>query len=123
MYSILTFSFSILTNKSFIIAIYLTPLIFLHYSLLLFLFLFVFGDPASRGQRDVDVQDCHDNDREIECCYGRPKRHRWIRKELLKERKKGNLLSPAQRLFTHMQFIQYKVNSKHLYCVMQSQPT
>lgn len=63
-------------------AIYLIPLMFLLYSLLLFLLWFVFGDPASGGQRDVDVQDCHNNDWKIECCYSCPERHHGVRKEL-----------------------------------------
>lgn len=45
----------------------------------------MFGDPAPGGQGDVDVQDCHDNDRKIECCYSRPKRHCRVRKELKKK--------------------------------------
>lgn len=58
------------------------------YSFLLFLLWFVFGDPAPGGQGNMDVQDCHNNDRKIECCYSRPERHRRVRKELSKEREK-----------------------------------
>lgn len=66
----------------------LSALRLLLYSLLLFLLWFVFGNPAPGGQGDVDVQDCHDNDREIERCYSRPKRHCGVRKELKKRERK-----------------------------------
>lgn len=38
----------------------------------------------------MDVKDCHNNDRKIECCYSRPKRHRRVRKELQTGKKKRN---------------------------------
>lgn len=63
-------------------ALCLIVMMFLLYSLLLFLLWFVFGDPASGGQRDVDVQDSHDNDWKIESCYSSPKRHCGVRKKL-----------------------------------------
>lgn len=57
----------------------------------------MFGDPAPGGQGDVDVQDCHDNDRKIECCYSRPKRHCRVRKELKKKKMKRKTESGKER--------------------------
>lgn len=69
-------------NKNSLISV-----ILLLYSLLLFLFWFVFGDPAPGCQGDVDVEDGHNNYRKIESCNSCPKRHRRVRQELQKEGK------------------------------------
>lgn len=67
---------------------YLIPLMFLLYPLLFFLLWFVFGNPAPGSQGDVDVQNCHNDDREIKCSYGRPKRHRRVGEELQTQKKR-----------------------------------
>lgn len=64
----------------------LVSLMTLLYSFLLFLLFPVFGNSTSGSQRNVDVQDCHDDDWKIECCYSGPKCHCRVRKELNKKR-------------------------------------
>lgn len=46
----------------------------------------MFRNSASGGQRNVDVEDSHDDDWKIECCYSCAKCHCRVRKELNKER-------------------------------------
>ena len=51
-------------------------------SLLVLLVGLLLGHPAPGGQGDVDVQDGHDDDRQVERRDRRAERHRRVRQEL-----------------------------------------
>ena len=46
----------------------------------------MFGHPAAGGQGDVDVQDGHDDDWQVEGCDRRAECHRWVRQELSRDK-------------------------------------